>query len=222
MLDCGLFHTFDGDERPRYVASLASVTEHDETLYVLCFSDEGPDKDPHPISQDELKAAFNPTTGWSVAAIEPDRLQTRYHDDGAPAWFATIKRIQDLQIFEASLAAGLTCPAMTEPLRMADAQAHAPFIYEVARPVYVAQFGRRNGTREGTCPRNGAGTASSGAARNRGIRVDHACKARSIKILRSGAASVASAEIRRPNRTSPIQEDDPLLPRSLCRSQSYE
>ena len=36
VLDCGLFHTFDGDERPGYVASLASVTEHDGTLYVLC------------------------------------------------------------------------------------------------------------------------------------------------------------------------------------------
>src|SRR5436190_14525061 len=33
VLDCGLFHTFDGDERPGYVASLASVTEHDGTLY---------------------------------------------------------------------------------------------------------------------------------------------------------------------------------------------
>ena len=31
-LDCGLFHTFDRDERPGYVASLASVTEHDGTL----------------------------------------------------------------------------------------------------------------------------------------------------------------------------------------------
>lgn len=29
VLDCGLFHTFDGDERPRYVASLASVTVSD-------------------------------------------------------------------------------------------------------------------------------------------------------------------------------------------------
>lgn len=27
VLDCGLFHTFDRDERPGYVASLASVTE---------------------------------------------------------------------------------------------------------------------------------------------------------------------------------------------------
>ena len=39
VLDCGLFHTFDDhDERIRYAASLASVTEHDGTLYVLCFS----------------------------------------------------------------------------------------------------------------------------------------------------------------------------------------
>jgi SAM-dependent methyltransferase len=93
VLDCGLFHTFDGDERPRYAASLASVTDHDGTLYVLCFSDQGPDTGPHPITQEEIRAAFNPSIGWNVAAIEPDRIQTRYHDHGAPAWFATIKRI---------------------------------------------------------------------------------------------------------------------------------
>jgi SAM-dependent methyltransferase len=94
VLDCGLFHTFDGDERPGYVASLASVTEHDGTLYVLCFSDAGPDTGPHPVSEEELRAAFHPGTGWKVATIEPDRVQTRFHDDnGAPAWFATIKRI---------------------------------------------------------------------------------------------------------------------------------
>ena len=67
--------------------SLASVTEHDGTLYVLCFSDEGPDTGPHPISQEELRAAFNPSNGWNLAAVEPDRVQTRYHDDGAPAWW---------------------------------------------------------------------------------------------------------------------------------------
>ena len=93
VLDCGLFHTFDGDERTQYVASLASVTEHDGTLYVLCFSDDGPDTGPHPIRQEELRAAFSPSHGWNVAAIEPDRIQTRVHKDGAPAWFATIKRI---------------------------------------------------------------------------------------------------------------------------------
>ena len=108
VLDCGLFHTFDDhDERIRYAASLASVTEHDGTLYVLCFSPphhaktartgdpgsyDGPETGPHPITQEELRAAFTPSTGWNVSAIEPDRIQTRFHDHGAPAWFATIKR----------------------------------------------------------------------------------------------------------------------------------
>jgi 2-polyprenyl-3-methyl-5-hydroxy-6-metoxy-1,4-benzoquinol methylase len=67
VLDCGLFHSFDGDERLQYVASPASVTERDGTL--------------------------NHSTGWVVAALERDRLQTRFHDvGGAPAWLATIER----------------------------------------------------------------------------------------------------------------------------------
>ena len=93
VLDCGLFHTFDGDERPEYVASLASVTEHGGTLYVLCFSDVGPDTGPHPVGQEELRAAFDPGNGWNVVAVEPDRLRTRFHDDGAPAWLATVTRL---------------------------------------------------------------------------------------------------------------------------------
>ena len=91
VLDCGLFHTFDGDERPAYVASLASVTERKGTLYVLCFSDASPNTGPHPIRMEELRAAFNPGTGWNVVAIQPDRIQARFGE--APAWFATIKRI---------------------------------------------------------------------------------------------------------------------------------
>jgi SAM-dependent methyltransferase len=93
VLDCGLFHTFDADEQSGYVASLASVTKRDGTLHVLCFSDDGPDTGPHPIPEQVLRAAFQPSTGWNVAAIRPDRIQTRFHDHGAPAWFATIKRI---------------------------------------------------------------------------------------------------------------------------------
>ena len=94
VLDCGLFHSFDDDERARYAASLASVTEHGGVLYVLCFSDDGPAAGPHPVSREQLRAAFHPGSGWKVAAIEPSRVQTRYHDDdGAPAWLATVKRV---------------------------------------------------------------------------------------------------------------------------------
>jgi 2-polyprenyl-3-methyl-5-hydroxy-6-metoxy-1,4-benzoquinol methylase len=93
VLDCGLFHALVGDERRRYVTSLASVTEPGGTLYVLCFSDTGSDLGPHPVSQEELRATFNLRSGWNVAAIEPDRLETRFHDDGAPAWLATVNRL---------------------------------------------------------------------------------------------------------------------------------
>ncbi|HUA48963.1 MAG TPA: class I SAM-dependent methyltransferase [Solirubrobacteraceae bacterium] len=94
VLDCGLFHSYDDGERSKYAASLASVTRHAGTVYVLCFSDSGPDTGPHPVSEDQLRSAFTRGTGWNVIAIEPDRVQTRFHDDdGAPAWLATIKRI---------------------------------------------------------------------------------------------------------------------------------
>jgi SAM-dependent methyltransferase len=93
VLDCGLFHTFDGDERRAYVASLASVTARGGQLHLLCFSDIGPDTGPHPVSQQELRAAFERSGGWSVASIEPDRCQTRFHAEGAPAWSARIDRI---------------------------------------------------------------------------------------------------------------------------------
>jgi SAM-dependent methyltransferase len=93
VLDCGLFHTFNADERSAYVASLASVSQHDARLYVLCFSDHGPDTGPHPVRQEELRAAFNPGSGWNIATIKPERVHTKFHgDNGAPAWLATIQR----------------------------------------------------------------------------------------------------------------------------------
>jgi SAM-dependent methyltransferase len=96
VLDCALFHTCDADERTRYAASLASVTKHAGTLYVLCFSDEGPGTEtgPHPVSREGLSAAFDSGAGWHIAALEPDRLRTRFHgENGAPAWRATIERL---------------------------------------------------------------------------------------------------------------------------------
>jgi SAM-dependent methyltransferase len=93
VLDCGLFHTFNASERPGYVASLASVTQQHGTLYILCFSGDGPDIGPHPVDQEELQTAFNAGSGWDIAAIEPDRIHTRFHMNGAAAWLATVKRI---------------------------------------------------------------------------------------------------------------------------------
>jgi hypothetical protein len=93
VLDCGLFHTCDRDERTVYVASLASVTARGGTLYVLCFSDQGPATGPHPVSEAELRASFSAASGWKIAALEPERIETTFHDAGLPGWLATITRI---------------------------------------------------------------------------------------------------------------------------------
>lgn len=94
VLDCGLFHTFDSDERRDYVASLASVTSRGGKLYVLCFSDVGPAEScgPHPVGEKELRASFERTGSWGAPSVIPERLQTRFNPQGAPAWLAKIER----------------------------------------------------------------------------------------------------------------------------------
>lgn len=93
VLDSGLFHTFNTDERQTYAASLAAATQYDGTLYVLCFSNEGPDAGPHPVSQEDLRMAFAPSSGWTITSIVPERVRTAFHNEtGAPAWLATITR----------------------------------------------------------------------------------------------------------------------------------
>jgi ubiquinone/menaquinone biosynthesis C-methylase UbiE len=91
VLDCGLFHSFDGDERPDYVASLASVTRAGSTVYVLCFSDVEP-TGPHPVSERELRAPFDGDGRWSIISIAPSRIETRFAPQGVAAWLSKIDR----------------------------------------------------------------------------------------------------------------------------------
>ena len=95
VLDCGLFHTFDRDERGDYVASLASVTSHGAHLYMLCFSDAGPADTwgPHPVSEEELRAAFTPGSDWSIASLGADVIDTTFSTRGLPAWLVSIRRV---------------------------------------------------------------------------------------------------------------------------------
>lgn len=93
VVDCGLFHSFEDEGRPGYAASLARVTAPGATLHVLCFSDEEPDVGPHPVRQDEVRAAFNAGAGWNVVAIKRERIETRFHENGVSAWLARVRRI---------------------------------------------------------------------------------------------------------------------------------
>lgn len=100
VLDCGLFHSLDGDERSRYVKSLAAAIDHGGTLHVLCFSDIGPDPGPHPVREEELVKAFRAHDGWAAPAVHPVQMEWNVPSQdphpvrqASPAWLATIKRV---------------------------------------------------------------------------------------------------------------------------------
>ncbi len=90
-LDCGLFHVFDDDERPAYVASLASALEPAGTLHLLCFSDRQPGTvGPRRVTQQELRDAF--TDGWDIDEIVAATFSTNLPGGEAQAWRASITR----------------------------------------------------------------------------------------------------------------------------------
>ena len=91
VLDCGLFHTFDDEERRAYAESLAAVTRPGSVLHLLCVGDTAPgSRGPRRVSRSEIRAAFG--AGWNVVAIEADRLEATFDADGLPAWVARIER----------------------------------------------------------------------------------------------------------------------------------
>jgi SAM-dependent methyltransferase len=94
VLDSGLFHVFDADDRGAYVEALAAVTAPGSRLLILCFSDAEPgDWGPHRIAREDLVTAF--VDGWLIEDITPavfelaDRPTVR---PSAAAWFARIRK----------------------------------------------------------------------------------------------------------------------------------
>lgn len=93
VIDSGVFHIFDDDDRARYVRSLASVLRNGGVLHLLAFSEHTPGTEgPRRVTQAELHAAF--ADGWEVDRIDPATFEVR--PDWAPiparAWLARIVR----------------------------------------------------------------------------------------------------------------------------------
>ncbi len=93
VVDSGLFHTFDDDERRRYVASLATTTVLGARVFVLCFSEhEHLDGGPRRVTQAELREAFD-APPFRVLGIEAAEMATNLEGDGRKAWLASIERV---------------------------------------------------------------------------------------------------------------------------------
>jgi len=98
VIDCGLFHTFDDSERPKFVGGLAAVVRPGGWLHILCFSDKEPGTwGPRRVSQQEIRDAF--AAGWKIAPIEATRFDSNeipggpsFSPGGPHAWLASIER----------------------------------------------------------------------------------------------------------------------------------
>jgi SAM-dependent methyltransferase len=94
IIDSGLFHVLDDDNRARYVSSLASVSRPGGRLYLMCFSERQPGAfGPRRVTQDELRAAFG--DGWTIVAIQADEFGLNpgfFPATTAQAWLATVGR----------------------------------------------------------------------------------------------------------------------------------
>lgn len=74
VLDCGLFHLFDGDDRAAYISGVWSVLRPGGRYFMLGFSDSQPgDGGPHRLTRGEITAAFG--NGWRVDSLEPATIE---------------------------------------------------------------------------------------------------------------------------------------------------
>ncbi|MCX4584071.1 class I SAM-dependent methyltransferase [Streptomyces sp. NBC_01481] len=93
VLDCGLFHIFDDDDRTAYIAGLRSVVRPGGRYFMLGFSDRQPGEwgRVRKLTRDEIEASF--ADGWRIDSIEPATIDITTDPDGIRAWLVAITRI---------------------------------------------------------------------------------------------------------------------------------
>jgi cyclopropane fatty-acyl-phospholipid synthase-like methyltransferase len=91
VIDSGLFHVFEDEDRRLFVDSLRAVMPTGGRYYMLCFSDRQPgDFGPRRVTQEEIRASFS--EGWQVDSIDAAKMDVTFRPEGVFAWRATITR----------------------------------------------------------------------------------------------------------------------------------
>jgi len=91
VLDCGLFHLFDGDDRANYVAGLHTVLRPGGRYFMLGFCDRQPGEGgPRRLTRTDITAAFD--QGWRVDSIEPATIEIANDPEAIQAWLAAVIR----------------------------------------------------------------------------------------------------------------------------------
>lgn len=91
VLDSGLFHVLNDDDRVGYVDALAAVVTPGGRVHLLCFSEHVPgDAGPRRVTQAEIRSSFR--RDWRVDHIRAAQIESTLGPDGVPAWRASITR----------------------------------------------------------------------------------------------------------------------------------
>ena len=89
VLDSGVFHVFDDEQRARFVESIRRVLAPGGSYHLLVFSDAQPgDWGPRRVTQSEIRESF--ARGWRVESIEPATIDITISPEGALAWRSVI------------------------------------------------------------------------------------------------------------------------------------
>ncbi|UVE49335.1 class I SAM-dependent methyltransferase [Haloferax larsenii] len=90
VLDSGLFHAFESDERERYADELAGIVPVGGRVFLVGFGDDAPeDGGPNPITPDDVSSAF--ATEWTVSKTRDVTFETL--DTTFPGLFALVERV---------------------------------------------------------------------------------------------------------------------------------
>jgi cyclopropane fatty-acyl-phospholipid synthase-like methyltransferase len=90
VLDSGLFHAFEAEQRETYADELAGVVATGGRVFVLGFREGAPeDWGPNPFTPDDVRAAFSGGE-WSVRETRNVSFETR--ETSVPGLLATVER----------------------------------------------------------------------------------------------------------------------------------
>ncbi|MVU77662.1 methyltransferase domain-containing protein [Nocardia sp. ET3-3] len=92
VLDCGLFHLFDGEDRVALVDGLTTIVRPGGRYFLLGFSDRQPGTwGPHRLTRAEIESAF-PADDWHLNSLEPATLDINPSPTAVAAWLAVFTR----------------------------------------------------------------------------------------------------------------------------------
>ena len=132
VLDCGVFHVFDDDDRWRTSRSLAAAVVSGGRYFMLCFSDAG---SPAGWARDESRRPRSASAfadGWRIDSIEPAVIETTIEDRDAKAWLTADHPGSEARLFRAvrrdrcRVAPSRTCPGANPEVQMQASSRLAP------------------------------------------------------------------------------------------------